>query len=89
MTVKFKYGEKEYLYNSDSCWIEKPIIADKLADKVCPVQSDLSEKSNFLDTLSQEDLICILKAILHSYSYGVSDGKCAKAAEIRRSLNID
>jgi hypothetical protein len=87
MTFEFMYGDSWYKYENG--WILKQDSFgdyDRYSDNFCPVPNDLN---NNIESFSIDQLKIIMAAILHGYSYGVSQGKKHKIQEFKRVFQLD
>lgn len=83
MTFEFMYGDSWYKYEGRHI---KKQYGSGLYDDFCPVLVTLSDK---LKDFSDDQRKSIMEAILHSYFYGVGDGKKAKIHEFKRVFQLD
>ena len=83
MSFEFMYGTEWYKYEDRH--IKKKRGFDYY-EYFCPVHVDLN---NNLEGLSTDQLKNIMEAILHSYFYGIGEGKKEKIKEFKRVFNID
>ena len=83
MNFEFVYRDSWYKYEDGH--IKKKYGFD-CYDYFCPVYVGLS---NNLDSLAADQLKNIMEAILHSYFYGIGEGKKEKIREFKRVFALD
>lgn len=83
MTFEFMYDNNWYKYENGR--IKKKCCFD-FYDYFCPVLTDLNDK---LNDLSADQCKSIMEAILHSYFYGIGEGKKEKILEFKRVFQLD
>lgn len=87
MSFEFMYSGTWYKY-SDGKLLKQNSLGNYIdyLDDVCPVLISLQEQ---LEAIPEDVRPIVMQGILHSYGYGVVDGKRKKIAEFKRVFNLD